>query len=607
MKKPTLKERFTYWFDNRMAKGSVGLISVLILFTIIVVLLLSGVIMLFDAGNEQSLSGVLWDSFATIINAWMPSFEEGSPVYLIAMALTAIGGLLVTSVLIGIVASTIEEKIIGLRKGNSIVIEKDHIVVIGFYTGEYTLLRQLILAAGDRPSVIVIGSEMERDELEQQIKDNVEIPKNIRIICRTVDVYDPASLQRLAIQTCRNAIISPTDDSNTVKMLLAVSSLIQSSKVKNVRVNAIISREEHRFPPTISKKHNVSTLQSNDTLAKIIAHSCTQSGLSKVFTEIFNFEGSELYLNRISEITGMTFSELMYRMDKAVPVGIYRNHTIMMNPPAETVIEESDRILVFAEEKDSAILVDEGSVLPDDYELRPVKPERDTKVLVFGYNRTLKTVLRELPENVQKVTLVNYPGTDREVIEKICREKEMELECVSGDTRSEMGLLELSRNAEHVIVLSRHDQEEDQADMFAIFLLLNLRDIRIRYHLRYNITAEMRREKNQSLVVSDDHTDFVVASNMASLFLAQLAESPQLSGAFEEILSNEGNELFMKQASHINCAGTHTVSELRQIAFRQGYIFLGYLSTDFEYVFNPSLNETLNINNRDSIIVFGEN
>jgi hypothetical protein len=143
--------------------------------------------------------------------------------------------------------------------------------------------------------------------------------------------------------------------------------------------------------------------------------------------------------------------------------------------------------------------------------------------------------------------------------------------------------------------------------MFAIFLLLNLRDIRIRYHLRYNITAEMRIEKNQSLVVSDDHTDFVVASNMASLFLAQLAESPQLSGAFEEILSNEGNELFMKQASHINCAGTYTVSELRQIAFRQGYIFLGYLSTDFEYVFNPSLNETLNINNRDSIIVFGEN
>lgn len=606
MEKPTLKERFTYWFDNRMARGSMGLIRVLIIFTLILVVVLSGAVILFDSGNEQGAAGIIWDSFATAINAWMPSFEDGSPVYLVAMALTAVGGLLVTSVLIGIVASAIEEKIIGLRKGNSLVIENGHTVVIGFYVGEYTLLRQLVLAAGSVPTTIVIGSELERDELEQQIKDNIDVPKNVRIICRTVDVYDPASIERLAIHTCKTVIISPTDDSDTVKMLLAVSALIHSSNTKNVHVNAIISKAEHRIPPSIARKHNITALQSNDTLAKIIAHSCTQSGLSKVFTEIFNFEGSELYLNQIKGINGITFEELMYRLERAVPIGIYRDHKIEMNPPADTVLQESDKILVFSEERYSAYMAGEGTKLPEDYPMRPIKPERDTQTIIFGYNKTLKTVLRELPENVMKVTLVNYPGGDTEAINKICLEREISAEFVNGDTRSEYGLLELTRNAEHVIVLSRHDLDEKEADMAAIFLLLNLRDIRSRYHLRFNITAEMRREKNQNLVVGDDHTDFVVASNMAALFLAQLAESPELITAFREILSNEGNELYMKQASHLNCAGTHTTSELRQIALRQGYIYLGHLAND-EYVFNPHLNNTFTIGNKDSVIVLGEN
>ena len=90
------------------------------------------------------------------------------------------------------------------------------------------------------------------------------------------------------------------------------------------------------------------------------------------------------------------------------------------------------------------------------------------------------------------------------------------------------------------------------------FLLLRLRDIRSRNHLRFNITAEMHRESNQSLVVSDDATDFVVASNLASLFLAQLAETPDLDALFSELLSNEGNELQLLKAKYLNAAGTYT-------------------------------------------------
>ena len=70
----------------------------------------------------------------------MPLFDDGSLGYLCLMTVSALLGLLFTSVLIGTITNAIEVKLEALRNGNSLVIEKNHIVVLGFYPGEYTLL-----------------------------------------------------------------------------------------------------------------------------------------------------------------------------------------------------------------------------------------------------------------------------------------------------------------------------------------------------------------------------------------------------------------------------------------------------------------------------------
>ena len=41
MMRKSIKERFQYWFDNRMAKGSFGLIRILIAFAVLLVLVLA--------------------------------------------------------------------------------------------------------------------------------------------------------------------------------------------------------------------------------------------------------------------------------------------------------------------------------------------------------------------------------------------------------------------------------------------------------------------------------------------------------------------------------------------------------------------------------------
>ena len=128
----SLKERFGYWFDNRIARGSLGLIRFLIAVSIILAVIIAGLIILFGFNEDSEPLAVLWDSISTVINAWMPSSEDGSPGYILLMAVCAIAGVLFTSVLIGIVTSSIEEKIIELRRGNSQVLEEGHTVILGF-------------------------------------------------------------------------------------------------------------------------------------------------------------------------------------------------------------------------------------------------------------------------------------------------------------------------------------------------------------------------------------------------------------------------------------------------------------------------------------------
>ena len=606
MKKVSFKERFSYWFDTRMSSGSFSLIKLLAIATLFVSLLIALLLFLFGL-KEGGFLSTLWNSFVNIINSSLPDYE-GDPIgYMILTSIGAIVGLFVTSVLIGIIASAIEEKIKGLKRGTSKVIEEDHFVILGFYPGEYTLIRQLILAADDDPCCIVVADDMEQEEMEQYIEDNIEIPKNVRIICRTVDIFDPKALERCSISRCRTVIISPTDDFRTTKALLAVSTILTGEAAGKVRVGAIVSKPEYRFPPSIAAKHNVTTLQTNEVIAKIIAHSCTEPGLSETFREVFNFEGSEFYLISVPEAAGITFAELMQRIDCGVPVGIYHNKTAKLNPPADTVLQEDDRVLVFTETQDSMKLVDAPALRELPAPASSASEEPAGLVAIIGGNESLDIVLHELPENLSEVIIAGVQERYRQEILDIAAERgDLNISFYPRDISRFSGLVDLAKMAEHMVILSDYTKDDDAADMDTIFRLLNLRDIRNRFDASFNITAEMRREHNQSLVVSDDNTDFVVASNMSSLLLAQLAESPELISAFRELLSNKGSELFLKTAKQMNCAGEWTVAELRAITLKYGYIFLGFRISDGESRFNPPLDEKVTLAENDSLIVIGE-
>lgn len=608
-RKGSLRERFQYWFDNRMTKGSVGLIRILIAFSVLLVLILAGITLLSGIlSDEEDTNFVLWNSLANLINAEIPTLRENSVWYTVLMAIIAIIGLLFASVLIGIITSAIENKISELRKGNSIVLENGHIVILGFTPGEYTLIQQLILAADGKKMCVVIAEDMERDEMEDYIYNNIpDIPENFRIVCRSIDICDPMSIAKCSISTCRTVIVNPMDDMRTIKVVLAVSTLLQGKEMLGIRVTAIVSSDKYKMPASLAQQYRITTIQTNDTLARMIAHSCTQKGLSDTFSEIFNFEGCEFYVRKLAGTEGLTFEEIMYRIDDGVPVGIVKDNDVRINPDAKYIVQKEDQIIVFSENIDSAMLTSNAKPAQIQTSASNTTFEKEDenklRTIVIGYNDTFLVILRELPEDIKRVTLVNNYDYDKDEIKRIAKERDMEIEYYYDDISKESNLVRLVRTAEHIIILNDHKKNEDEADMDVIFYLLNLRDIRLRLKLDYNITAEMRSEKNQKLVFADDHIDFLVSSRMTSLILVQLAESPDLIEVFRELLSNKGNELHLKSALALNCVGEYTGAELRSFALGYGYVMIGYMNKGGESFFNPALNEVVSLNEDSSLIV----
>ncbi|MBQ1376610.1 MAG: hypothetical protein IIY77_01435, partial [Lachnospiraceae bacterium] len=333
----------------------------------------------------------------------------------------------------------------------------------------------------------------------------------------------------------------------------------------------------------------------------------------------------EFYLTSFKGIAGMTFEELMTSVNHAVPAGVLRDGSITLNPPADFVLQKEDSILVFCEESTSAML--EGSRKEEMEEpegartgkghsagqkvpVLNMKASADASdTLIIGYNKMLPVLLREMPENVMAVDLAaeDIPEKEMERLNRIAAERNITLSRIQEDPDTEEALLELARDAAHIVVLNDHRKDDEEADMETAFRVLNLRDFRKRYGLSYNITVEMFKEHNQALVGSGDYTDFLVSSSMSSLILAQLAESPELIDVFREILSNAGNELYIKPVSGIGAAGQWTLRELRRAVLRTGYILLGYSEAGSRTAFNLPLDQELDLKDGDSLVVLGLN
>lgn len=614
MKKVTWKEKLQYWFDNLMSKGTIALVGMLFLITLIVVVI-TGIISTM-IGTDATTGTNIWMSFMHALDAGTLAGDDPANVgYIITMVVVTLCGIFVTSILIGIITTGFEEKLNDLRKGNSVVIEKNHTVILGFTDNIYTIIEQLIEANESRKKpCIVILSEKSKDEMEECIHGQIEDRKNTRIICRCGSETELYMLEKCSIETSRSIIINETNDFLTIKTILAtVSYLKKKNAMQNgMHIVATINDKMNFETAKIAGEGMVELVYSEDAIARIIAHTCRQPGMSNVLVELFDYDGDELYFEQYPELSGKTFREALCSFQKAILFGIERNGKVLLNPKPDMILEQQDQFIILEADDGVAKVQFHNDLIESSKEIHTKQNEIIEKetILVLGVNEMLNAILEELNSYVAHGTKVII--ADHQVGSNYCtmadKLENIEIEIMECDINDRRNLNTLTaEKIEHILLLSDLKKEAGVSDAEILLRLIHLRDIIQKTNAKFSITSEMLNVANEKLAEVAKVNDLVVGTNIINLIVTQISENRHLSEIFADILDDEGSEIYMKKiTNYIKTQEEVNFYTLTDIAAQRREVAIGYKKTNssgFDIVMNPSKEEKVVFSDRDELIV----
>ena len=625
-KKKTFKERSLYYFDIWLSKGTLPTIILLFAITGLLVFVIALLAVLF--GGKDSLARSLWDTMNHAFDPGVLSGDTGGKVFLFLMLLATLIGVFFLAMLIGLINDGIQGRVAEMSKGIEAVVESDHVVILGFNESTLIIIEELIEAyrnQGGRRNAVVVMDQMPKEEMDDRIRIEFPDPGNLIIVCRSGSICSRKDLLRCSIDTCKSIIIAAYQDFETIKSILACTKILNEFEDSKAYITSVIYGRENEDAARIAgndtrekedlfsvKNDRLELLMMENTISKIITHTCRHNGLSQVFTEIFNFRGHEFYIARQEKneklyalAVGKTIRQINCYLPDAIAFGIIqKNGNILIDNPNSTVLREGDQLLLLQEDDNTVTHTEEKSVsfIPpvERYEPNP------TSILIIGCNEKLPYILREMSNYLTPGTIVylasdpedlDYWLTDDIIEELLAKDIDSAVKVQRKDSLQEeeettrrketriddrkfiFSLLDECK-PQYILTLSHDEMEDDEADEKTLKLLLYCKNYRDTHPgTNFGVTCEMRSVENQLLAQGTMVSDFVISRNIASLMMSQIAENRELREVFEKLLSSEGFEVYMKSAKYyldLSSGKPVDIFSIQEAVAAKGEIFLGY-------------------------------
>ncbi len=628
-KRPTLRQRTHYLWDRFMSRGTPALVSGLFL--------LSGIVIFFAAiyvyfrhaaPPEQSFGKILWDSLMRTLDPGTMGGDTGSNDYLGAMLFVTMGGIFIVSALIGVLSNELDQQLERLRKGRSTVIEKGHTVILGWSPQIFTILSELIIANENQSRArIVVLAEKDKLVMEDEFNARVEKRGKTRVIFRSGSPIDLTDLEIVNPHQARSIIILPPDrgdeDAYVIKVILAITNNPNRGEKPYHIVTQLLDEKNLDVIKTISERDKVQPILTSDMIARIMTQTSRQSGLSVIYTQLFQFEGDEIYLEKAESLVGKTYGEALSAYETSAVIGLRQaNGTVLMNPPMETPIASGDQIFAISEDDDTVATSGLGAYPVEEAQIHtnrePSHPPAE-KALILGWNRCAPTILCELNNYVAKgstALVVASQDVKKEYKKCAAAVDHLDVHFKVGDPASRQLLDELkTQEYEHIIVLSCGNLTVQDADANTLVTLLHLRDIAENSASPYSIVSEMLDLRNRQLAEVAQVNDFIVSDHLISLMMAQLSENEHLYDVFTDIFNASGSEIYLKPISdYVTMGEPVNFYTLVEAAHRCNQTAIGYrLAEDandarrnYGVHINPRKAEAVHFTKGDKLIVLSE-
>jgi voltage-gated potassium channel Kch len=588
-----LRQRARYWFDNTMSRGTVSLIGWLALVSGILIVTISlGLLLVEEPGADGTPppSGfqLLWRTFVSTFGLAIPGI--GTKAELTLWFVLALGGIFIVSALVGLLTSGMNRQLEQLRKGRSQVVETDHTIVLGWSDQVYTVISELVEAnRSRRKATVAILAEQDKVHMEDRLRHRVPDTATTRVVCRTGSPLDLADLEMVNLNGARSIIVLAPEglsiedhDAYVLKVLLAIN---RGPAFKDLphHVVAAVRDGRNRAVARLAGGDAV-IVDGDDISARLVVQTARQSRLSVIYQDLLDFGGDEFYLISEPRLVGQPFAASLLAYRQCCPVGLFHtNGTTRLNPPMETIIGPTDKLVVLAQDDSAVKLAGRPFDVDPSAMVHSVRgPQAPERTLMLGWNGRAVRIIEQLDIYVTAGSAVDIvtdrADADMVVAQLSQRLRRLALRIKDGDVRERNVLESLDVAAySNVIVLSDDLLDPMTADSRVLVTLLHLRDMLAKRGRNVQIVSEMRDERDRALAQLTRADDFVVSEQMVSLLMTQISENRHLESVFTDLFDPDGAEIYVRPASYyIREVPGHSFATVVDSARRRGEVAIGY-------------------------------
>ncbi|XP_020524454.1 ion channel POLLUX isoform X2 [Amborella trichopoda] len=351
-----LKKRIAYRVDVCFSLYPYA--KLLALLSATIVLIAFGGLALY-AVSDGSLSEALWLSWTFVADSGNHAEMVGTGPRIVSVSISA-GGMLIFAMMLGLVSDAISEKVDSLRKGKSEVIERNHILILGWSDKLGSLLKQLAIANQSLGGgVVVVLAERDKEEMEMDIAKLEFDFMGTSVICRSGSPLILADLKKVSVSKARAIIVLASDENADLSDARALRIVLSLTGVKEgLKGHVVVELSDLDNEPLVKLVggEHIETVVAHDVIGRLMIQCALQPGLAQIWEDILGFENAEFYIKRWPQLDGMRFEEVLISFPDAVPCGVKvvaNGGKIVLNPDDNYILKEGDEVLVIAEDDDT--------------------------------------------------------------------------------------------------------------------------------------------------------------------------------------------------------------------------------------------------------------
>jgi len=511
------------------------------------------------------------------------------------------------------------------RSNRKEVIDRDHMLVLGWSSKVYTIVEQLVIANASRPaSSIVVFAVRDHNDMLDDIEAHVPslARSKVTVVTRSGSPSDPSELAVCRPDRARGIIVidDSDEDANVVRTVL---SLMHAGKpLPPIPIIAEIDNQATAEALRLALDERVTVVNPTRFVARTAAQACRSAGVALTYHDLLGFEGSEIYLTQIPEAVGHTYGELLHAFADCCLIG-YMPHggTPDLNPAPSTVLGAGDEVVLLAE--DYSRIHFTHPTVPDHPEIDPEPDPAPEHVIILGWNSLCPLIVEELDGYVppgSRFTLAIDPALcpEAEAAHAAHGLQNAELVIRTATDTAYADLVEViaEEDADHALVLCyRNGLSIAEADAHSLVTTLQVRRALESRNRDCTVVTELLDQKDVALAPPSAAGDFIVSDRLISLLLTQLAENQELSAVYDDLLDPSGAEVYCKPARRYVTPGRPTTFDaIVAAAGRHGESAIGYrhlaaaldADRDFGAVLNPPKAEVVTLNANDQVIVIAD-